>query len=61
MNASEDELSNAFKALLVNITEEEEEEQPSKSYFTLIKSLLTKSLVPYIIPYTKTLVNNLKN
>jgi hypothetical protein len=35
--------------------------QYSDSYFTLIKSLLTKLSVSYVIPYTKTLVNNLNN
>jgi hypothetical protein len=59
-NISEDKLSNAFKALLANISKEEE--QHSDSYFTLIKVLLTKLLVLYIIIlYIENLVNNLNN
>jgi hypothetical protein len=59
-NTSKDKLSNAFKALLANTSKEEK--QHSDSYFTLIKVLLTKLLVPYIvIPYVETLVNNLNN
>jgi hypothetical protein len=59
-NTSKDKLSNAFEALLANTSKEEK--QHSDSYFTLIKVLLTKLLVPYIvIPYVETLVNNLNN
>jgi len=54
-------LGDAFKALLVD-TSEEIKEQYSDSYFTLVKVLLIKSSIPsIIIPYTKTLVNNLNN
>jgi hypothetical protein len=65
-NTSKDELSDAFEALLANISKEEEEQHPeqySNSYFTLVKSLLTKLSVapPIVIPYAKTLVNNLNN
>jgi hypothetical protein len=70
-NTSKDELSDAFKALLADISEEEEEQYPEQysnsyftsSYFTLVESLLTKLLVaPFIVvPYAKTLVNNLNN
>ena len=63
---SKDELSNAFAALLASIIGEEIEEtgeQYSDSYFTSIKSFfLTKSLaISHIIPYVKTLVDNLNN
>jgi hypothetical protein len=49
--------SNAFVTLSVNIKEEKVREQYSDSYFTLIRLLI----VSYIIPYVKTLVNNLNN
>ena len=59
-NISKDKLSNAFKALLANISKEEK--QYSDSYFTLIKVLLTKLLILYIIIlYIENLVNNLNN
>jgi hypothetical protein len=65
---SKDKLSDAFKALLADISKEEGEEQYfnsyfTSSYFTLIKSLLIKLLVAplVVIPYAKTLVNNLNN
>jgi hypothetical protein len=59
-NTSKDKLSNAFKALLANISKEEE--QYSDSYFTLVKVLLIKLLVPRIIVlYIENLVNNLNN
>jgi hypothetical protein len=65
---SKDKLSNAFKALLADISKEEGEEQyPDSyfisSYFTLVKSLSIKSLVAplIVVPYAKTLVNNLNN
>jgi hypothetical protein len=65
---SKDKLSDAFKALLADTSKEEEEEQYSdsyftSSYFTLVKSLLTELLVAsfVVIPYAKTLVNNLNN
>jgi hypothetical protein len=59
-NTSEDKLSDAFKALLANTSEEEE--QYSDSYFTLVKVLLTKLLVPrIIILYVENLVSNLNN
>jgi hypothetical protein len=59
-NTSKDKLSDAFKALLVDTSEEEE--QYSDSYFTLIKVLLTKLSVPYIIIlYVENLVSNLNN
>jgi hypothetical protein len=59
-NISKDKLSNAFKALLANTSEEEE--QHLDSYFTLVEVLLTKSLVPYIVVlYIETLVDNLNN
>jgi hypothetical protein len=65
---SEDELGDAFKALLADISKEEEEEQYSDSYFTsfyftLVKSLLAKSLVApsIVIPYAKTLIDNFNN
>jgi hypothetical protein len=70
-NTSKDKLSNAFKALLADTSKEEEEQHPKQysnsyftsSYFTSIKSLLTKLPVApsVIIPYAKTLVNNLNN
>ena len=70
-NTSEDKLSNAFKALLADTSKEEEEQHPEQyfnsyftsSYFTLVKSLLTKLLVApsIVVPYAKTLVNNLNN
>jgi hypothetical protein len=60
-NTSKDKLSNAFKALLAN-TSKKEEKQYSDSYFTLIKVLLTKLLVPCIvILYVENLVSNLNN
>jgi hypothetical protein len=59
-NTSKDKLNNAFKALLANTSKKEE--QYSDSYFTSIKVLSTKLLVPYIIIlYVETLVNNLNN
>jgi hypothetical protein len=59
-NTSKDKLSDAFKALLANISKEEE--QYSDSYFTLVKVLLIKLLVPRIIVlYIENLVNNLNN
>jgi hypothetical protein len=59
-NISEDKLSDAFKALLANTSEEEE--QYSNSYFTLIEVLLTKLLVPCIVVlYVENLVNNFNN
>jgi hypothetical protein len=65
---SKDKLSDAFKALLADTSKEEKEEQYSdsyftSSYFTLVKSLLTELLVAssVVIPYAKTLVNNLNN
>jgi hypothetical protein len=59
-NISEDELGDAFKVLLANISEEEE--QHSDSYFTLVKVLLTKLLVPRIVVlYVENLVSNLNN
>jgi hypothetical protein len=59
-NTSEDKLSDAFKALLANISKEEE--QHSDSYFTLIKVLSTKLSVPCIvILYVESLVSNLNN
>jgi hypothetical protein len=59
-NTSKDKLSDAFEALLANTSEEEE--QYSDSYFTLVKVLLTKSLVPrIIILYVENLVGNLNN
>jgi hypothetical protein len=70
-NTSKDELGDAFEALLADIGEEEEEQYPEQysnsyfisSYFTLVKSFLTKSLVALsiVIPYAKTLVNDLNN
>jgi hypothetical protein len=70
-NTSEDKLSNAFKALLADTSEEEEEQYPEQyfnsyftsSYFTSIESLLTKTLVApsVVVPYAKTLVNNFNN
>jgi hypothetical protein len=69
-NTSKDKLSNAFKALLADTSEKEEQhpEQYSNSYFTSsyftsIESLSTKLLVApsIIVPYAKTLVNNLNN
>jgi hypothetical protein len=65
-NTSEDELGDAFKVLLADIGEEEEQYSDSyftSSYFTLVKSLLTELLVAsfVVIPYAKTLVNNLNN
>jgi hypothetical protein len=60
-NTSKDKLSNAFKALLAN-TSKKEEKQYSDSYFTLIKVLLTKLLVPCIvILYVENLVSNFNN
>jgi hypothetical protein len=65
---SKDKLSDAFKALLADISKEEGEEQYfnsyftssyfTSSYFTLIKSLLIKLLVAplVVIPYAKTLI-----
>jgi hypothetical protein len=59
-NTSKDELSNAFEALLANTSKKEK--QYSDSYFTSIKVLLTKSLVPrIIILYVENLVSNLNN
>jgi hypothetical protein len=63
---SKDKLGDAFKALLADISKEEEQYSNSyfiSSYFTLVKSLLTKLLVApsIVIPYAKTLVNNLNN
>jgi hypothetical protein len=59
-NTSKDKLSDAFKALLANISKEEK--QHSDSYFTLIKVLLIKLLVPcIIILYVENLVSNLNN
>jgi hypothetical protein len=59
-NTSEDKLSDAFKALLANISKKEE--QYSDSYFTLVKVLLTKLLVPRIIVlYVENLVSNFNN
>jgi hypothetical protein len=71
-NISEDKLGNAFEALLADIGEEEEEEQYpeqypdsyfTSSYFTLVESLLIELLVApsIVVPYAKTLVNNLNN
>jgi hypothetical protein len=70
-NISKDKLSDAFKALLADTSEEEEKQHPEQysnsyftsSYFTSIESLLTKLLVApsIVIPYAKTLVNNLNN
>jgi hypothetical protein len=65
-NTSKDKLSDAFKALLANISKEEEEQHPEQyfnSYFTSIKSLLTKLLVAplIVIPYAKTLVDDFNN
>jgi hypothetical protein len=59
-NTSKDKLGDAFKALLANTSEEEE--QHSDSYFTLVKVLLTKLLVPRIVVlYVENLVSNLNN
>jgi hypothetical protein len=59
-NTSKDKLSNAFKALLANTSKEEE--QHSDSYFTSIKVLSTKLLIPCnIVLYVKNLVSNLNN
>jgi hypothetical protein len=62
---NKDKLSNALIALLINIKEEEEqEEKPLNTYFTLIKSLLTKLLlvIPYIIVFNiKAFADNLSN
>jgi hypothetical protein len=59
-NTSKDKLSDAFKALLANTSKEEE--QHSDSYFTLVKVLLTKLLIPCIIVlYIENLVSNLNN
>jgi hypothetical protein len=59
-NISEDELGDAFEALLADTSKEEE--QHSDSYFTLVKVLLTKLLVPCIvILYIENLVSNLNN
>jgi hypothetical protein len=58
-NTSEDELSDAFKALLADTSKEEE--QYSDSYFTSVEVLSTESSVPYIVPYVETLVDNLNN
>jgi hypothetical protein len=60
--SSEDELSDAFATLLVDIEEEEVGEQPD-SYFTSVKSFFsTESLVTsHINPYVKTLVDDLNN
>jgi hypothetical protein len=56
-NISKDELGDAFKALLADTSEEEE--QHSDSYFTLVKVLLTELLVPYIVVlYVENLVSN---
>jgi hypothetical protein len=59
-NTSEDELGDAFEALLADTSEEEE--QHSDSYFTLIKVLLTKLSVPYIVVlYVENLAGNLND
>jgi hypothetical protein len=60
---SEDELGNAFIALLVNIEEEEEvREQYSDSYFTLVENLLTKPAIAHIrSPYVKVLIKELNS
>jgi len=59
-NTSEDKLSNAFKALLADTSEEEE--QHSDSYFTSVEVLSTKSSIPRIVvPYVENLVGNLNN
>ena len=41
LESSKDELGNAFKALLVDTDDEDEEDQPTNSYFTSIESLFT--------------------
>jgi hypothetical protein len=43
LESSEDELGDAFEALLVDADDEDEEDQPTNSYFTSIKSLFTAS------------------
>ena len=59
-NTSKDKLSDAFKALLVDTSKEEE--QYSDSYFTLVEVLLTKLSIPRIIVlYVENLVSNLNN
>jgi hypothetical protein len=59
-NTSKDELSDAFKALLADTSEEEE--QYSDSYFTLIKVLSTKLLILHVtIPYVENLAGNFNN
>jgi hypothetical protein len=57
---SKDKLGDAFKALLADISKEEE--QYSDSFFTSVKSLLTKSSISLVfVLYAKTLVDNLNN
>jgi hypothetical protein len=51
---SEDKLSNAFAALMVDI---DKEDQHLDTFFTLVKGLLTKPAVPYV----ETLVEELNN
>jgi hypothetical protein len=59
-NTSKDKLGDAFKALLADTSKEEE--QHSDSYFTSVKVLSTKLLVPRIVvPYVENLVSNLND
>ena len=62
-----DDLEAAFGTLLVDYkdnssSEEELTNSLAPSFFTLVKSFITKSsIVSYIIPYAKTLIDNLNN
>jgi hypothetical protein len=63
----DDNLKDAFRTLLVDYkdnssSKEEPTNSLAPSFFILVASFTTKSLVPYIIIlYAKTLVNNLNN
>jgi len=65
-NDDDDDLKDAFKTLLVNYKEDSNSKEElinslAPSFFILVKNFTTKLLVPYIVPYAKTLVNNLNN
>jgi hypothetical protein len=64
---NDDDLKDAFRTLLVDYKDDSNsKEEPinslAPSFFILVASFTTKLSVPYIvIPYAKTLVNNLNN
>jgi hypothetical protein len=60
---SEDELGNAFTALLVDTEEEEGVGEPhSDSYFTLVENLLTKPAIAHVgSPHAEVLIKELNS